>query len=128
MRQAGPGRGPGLSARLEALIQRLWFAPAPGSALQAVGAALTPLSWLTGRIATRRRARINERRRADRAQAQPDRPAVIIVGNLIAGGAGKTPLTLALASHLGSQGSVGAARPAPEPRNWYRPPLPRPTP
>ncbi len=104
MKQAGPGRGPGLSARLEALIQRLWFAPAPGSALQAVGAALTPLSWLTGRIATRRRARINERRRADQAQAQPDRPAVIIVGNLIAGGAGKTPLTLALASHLGSQG------------------------
>lgn len=72
-------------------LQRLWWQPrlAPLTAL------LAPLGWLVGAVAARRRA----------AAAGARRPAplpvpVIVVGNVIVGGAGKTPTVIALVALL----------------------------
>ena len=61
---------------------------------------LAPLSYLTGRIAGAKRGRINQRRRDNQQKDAPPDPIVIVIGNLVAGGAGKTPLTIALAAYL----------------------------
>ena len=74
----------------------MWFSDSPGPALSALRALLLPLSWLAGRIAERRRARI-------RALRPPPRP-VVVVGNLVTGGAGKTPLAIAIATGLAARG------------------------
>lgn len=87
---------PTLRRPLEALLQRLWYADDPGAALRALRAILWPLSALTGSVARRRRARL-------RALPPPPTP-VLVVGNLVAGGAGKTPLVAALASALAERG------------------------
>ena len=80
---------------------RLWFEPRPGPALSLLGLALRPLSWLAASIATRRRAAA----RALLAPIDPGRPIVIVVGNVLVGGTGKTPAVLALARHLGRHGA-----------------------
>ncbi|MCX7273206.1 MAG: tetraacyldisaccharide 4'-kinase [Burkholderiales bacterium] len=89
-----------LERRRTALEQRLlarWFpAMTPPGGTGSAGA-LWPLAWLTGFIAGRRRRQI---RRLDRAH----RPAVIVVGNLVVGGSGKTPLVAQIARHLSDQG------------------------
>ncbi len=96
-------------ARLEASLHRLWFdAPTTPARLLAVGL-LTPPAWLVGLVSRRRREQIEAARSADRRDFRPDpffaaRPVVIVIGNLVAGGAGKTPLTLAVAKHLQDQG------------------------
>jgi len=56
-----------------------------------------PLSWLTCAVARRR---IRARRTHDPRLAAP----VIVVGNLIAGGAGKTPIVIALVQALRARG------------------------
>ena len=94
-----------LRGRLEAWLLRVWFdspaAPAgPGDRLLAAVAApvALPLSWLVAAVARRRRARI-------RHQAPGDDPVpVVVVGNLVAGGAGKTPLAIAIALGLREHG------------------------
>jgi tetraacyldisaccharide 4'-kinase len=71
-----------------------WWDPAPGLA----AAALAPFGALYGIVAARRMAR-------------PGRPAavpVVCVGNLVAGGAGKTPTALALAALLQARGGTPA--------------------
>ena len=87
---------PTLRRCLESLLQRLWYADRPGTALRALRAGLAPLSALTGAIARRRRERL-------RALPAP-RPPLLVVGNLVAGGAGKTPLVAAIASALVGRG------------------------
>ncbi|RPH65082.1 MAG: tetraacyldisaccharide 4'-kinase [Burkholderiales bacterium] len=87
---------PTLRRRLESLLQRLWYADDPGFALRALRAVLSPLAALTGAVARHRRARI-------RALPAP-RPPLLVVGNLVAGGAGKTPLVAALATALAGRG------------------------
>jgi len=75
-------------------LNRIWYDGAAGAA------PLVPLSWLYGRIVGARRAAFaSGRRKASLA----DRP-VIIVGNLVAGGAGKTPMVAWLAWQLGALG------------------------
>ncbi len=58
--------------------------------------ALAPLALLTAHVATRARAQI--------ARLPPPAVPVVVVGNLIAGGAGKTPLVAALVDALATRG------------------------
>lgn len=80
---------------------RLWFdAPRTLTARIAwllAGVALSPLATLVAGVAKRRRLRID--RRSDRS-----RPAVVVIGNLVVGGAGKTPVVAALAAELRARG------------------------
>lgn len=62
--------------------------------------ALRPLSWLYGGLTALRRSLY---RQGLLASGHPGVP-VIVVGNVIAGGAGKTPVTLALVEHLRARG------------------------
>src|SRR5690606_22357268 len=87
---------PALRRHLESLLQRLWYATDPGLALRALRTGLAPLSALTAAVASRRRARL-------RTLPAP-RPPVVVVGNLVAGGAGKTPLVAAIATALAREG------------------------
>jgi tetraacyldisaccharide 4'-kinase len=85
-----------IRGRLETLVRRLWFDPLPGLALWLPGLALRSLCPVTRRLAGRNRAAI----RALPAPAVP----VLIVGNLVAGGSGKTPLVAALVAELSQRG------------------------
>lgn len=58
---------------------------------------LWPLSWLYGRLQARAMAQQKARARHPDAQ-------VIVIGNVVAGGAGKTPLTIAVVQHLLQRG------------------------
>jgi len=80
-----------MPAAFSRLLQRHWWRPA----LTPLTALLLPLSWAVGAVAARRRAHA-------RAQALP--VPVIVVGNVIVGGAGKTPTVIALAARLRAWG------------------------
>ncbi|HPU52294.1 MAG TPA: tetraacyldisaccharide 4'-kinase [Burkholderiaceae bacterium] len=72
-----------------------WFAPRPPDLIDRL--ILRPLSALVGPVARRRRQHVAR-------QSPAKRPAVIVVGNLVAGGAGKTPLAIELARALTERG------------------------
>jgi tetraacyldisaccharide 4'-kinase len=80
-----------MSAAFSRLLQRHWWRPA----LTPLTAALAPLGALVGAVAARRRAD---------AHAQPLPVPVIVVGNVIVGGAGKTPTVIALVALLRAWG------------------------
>jgi tetraacyldisaccharide 4'-kinase len=75
-------------------LQRAWLRRG------AAARALWPLSLLFGALATLRRAAY----RAGWLGSERLPVAVIVVGNVIAGGSGKTPLVMALVQHLLSRG------------------------
>lgn len=75
---------------MEALLARHWWR----RGLTLLTALLLPLAWLYGALA-RRAARVPARR--------APRP-VVVVGNLVAGGAGKTPTVIALVQALQAAG------------------------
>lgn len=79
-----------LGAALEALLQRHWWREHPSALSQA----LRPLAALYGGLA----------RHAARRPAQPVPVPVVVVGNLVAGGAGKTPTVIALVRALAARG------------------------
>jgi tetraacyldisaccharide 4'-kinase len=84
-----------LQARLVGWVQHEWEAPSLlGSLL------LRPLAWLYGALATLHRLPY------DWGLTTPARPPVplVVVGNLVAGGAGKTPTVLALVRQLRALG------------------------
>lgn len=82
--------------RLEQKIQTAWFQKNLAVFLWP----LVPLSWLFGIIAAlRRKAYANAWLKSGRLPVP-----VVVVGNLIAGGAGKTPLTLNLVAQLRAAG------------------------
>lgn len=85
-----------LRGATESLLRRLWYSPAPGPGLRLLRSVLAPLSALTAIVATRRRGRIAR-------LPAPARPT-IVVGNFVAGGAGKTPLVAALSDALARRG------------------------
>ena len=77
---------------LERALARMWWAPAP----TAWAHALRPLAWLYGRLAE---SRADSGRRL--ANARPALPVPVwVVGNVVVGGAGKTPVVLALIDAL----------------------------
>ncbi len=78
------GSRPGWAARLEALLQRHWWLAQPSALMRL----LWPLSLIYGVLA--RRSRLHTR--PQRGPAVP----VLVVGNLVVGGAGKTPALIAL--------------------------------
>jgi len=84
-RQAGPWAG---------LLQRAWLGRGP------LACALWPLSQLYGLLVALRLALY---RAGLRRSTHPGVP-VVVVGNLVAGGAGKTPAVMALVRHLQAAG------------------------
>ncbi len=103
---AGPGdpaasaAAPSAGAALEARLRRVWFGP--HGALDALASALLwPLGQLVAAVAGGRRRRIAQAKAAPR---ESWRPPVVVVGNLVVGGTGKTPLLIALADALAARG------------------------
>jgi tetraacyldisaccharide 4'-kinase len=93
---------------VEKLLLSIWFPTtgdrSPNGLLSALlGNLLVPLSWLTIPISRHRRNQISHLVRSDVAPG-PRRPVILVVGNLVAGGAGKTPASLAIARHLRDSG------------------------
>lgn len=84
-------RGPTLAARAEALLLRHWWRPRRSALVQV----LRPLSWLYRVLATWQRHRTPP-------QALP--VPVVVVGNFVVGGAGKTPVVIALVQALAAAG------------------------
>jgi len=82
------------SRRSADLLARLWRARGPGALL------LSPLAFVFAALARARRAAY----RAGWLSAERLPVPVVVVGNIIAGGAGKTPLTLWLAQRLRAAG------------------------
>ncbi len=82
-----------MPAAFARVLQRHWWRPR----LTPLTALLVPLAWVVGAVAARRRAG---------ARAQPLPVPVIVVGNVIVGGAGKTPTVIALVAQLRSWGRV----------------------
>lgn len=79
------------ASRLATALQRQWWRQRPGLAAQA----LRPLSWLYRALAA-----------AHRTLARPQHlpVPVLVVGNLVVGGAGKTPTVIALVQALRERG------------------------
>ena len=99
-RSAAPLPAASAGAALEARIRRIWFGPQRG--LDGLAAALLrPLGLLVGAVAGARRRRIAQ---AKAAPGRPHRPPVVVVGNLVVGGTGKTPLLIALVDALAARG------------------------
>ena len=97
VQRPGPRR---FRAALERRIRQLWFEPR-GSVDALIGLVLRPLGSLVGAVATYRREQIARDKLTPRASGEP---AVVIVGNLLVGGTGKTPLLIALAKSLIARG------------------------
>jgi tetraacyldisaccharide 4'-kinase len=72
-------------------LQRHWWQPAPGAWGPVLAAFLLPLSWIYDGL---------RRLPARRSRPGPLPVPVVIVGNLVVGGAGKTPVVLALVEQL----------------------------
>jgi tetraacyldisaccharide 4'-kinase len=81
-----------LGARAEALLARHWWRGTPSW----LAHALQPLAWLYGSLAARRRHQA--------AAALPVPVPVLVVGNFVVGGAGKTPTVIALVQALAAAG------------------------
>ena len=77
-------------------LTRAWYAPRA----TALANTLRPLSWLFGAVAASRRAAY----RNGWLRRVRLRVPVVVVGNLTAGGAGKTPLVIALVAALRARG------------------------
>ena len=87
---------PGSGWSLAAWLTALWARPAPGVAARL----LQPLSWLYGALAAGHRALYKLGLRQVRHAPRP----LLVVGNLVAGGAGKTPAVMAVVDLLRQQG------------------------
>jgi tetraacyldisaccharide 4'-kinase len=79
-----------------AALARAWYAAKPTPLAQT----LRPLAWLYGALAALRRAAY----RAGLARSVRVRVPVVVVGNITAGGSGKTPLVVALVLALAERG------------------------
>ncbi len=91
-----PGWPQRLRQRLEQRLQQSWALPRPDLRARQ----LQPLSWLYGLLAALHRTWALHGLRRPRHAPQP----LLVVGNLVAGGAGKTPTVLALLPRLRALG------------------------
>lgn len=91
-----PGAGTGLLMRhfLHHHLPRVWLSR------QGLARWLTPLSWLYGLMGWAHRQAYRSGWRKSTRLPVP----VVVVGNVVVGGAGKTPLTMAIVGHLQKQG------------------------
>jgi len=85
-----------VTQRLDERIVGHWYRPH----LTLLTAALTPFAWVFGGLARLRRAMYAARRSTASSLPVP----VIVIGNITVGGAGKTPLVIALAQALAARG------------------------
>lgn len=83
-----------LSTWLHQRLPEVWLGRGPAAW------ALRPVAYLYGALVAMRRLGY----RLGMSQAQRLPALVIVVGNVVAGGAGKTPMTMALVKHLMAQG------------------------
>ncbi|MGB7183972.1 MAG: tetraacyldisaccharide 4'-kinase, partial [Burkholderiaceae bacterium] len=95
-----------LAARIERVITNHWFAMQPNIIRRFINALLSPLCRLTARRSAHNRALIVKRKTS--AKNSPRHPVIVVVGNLVAGGAGKTPITIAISRFLIGQGKQTA--------------------
>lgn len=86
-----------IRAAFEVWLLARWFNPDPARADLLARLCLQPLARLTRLLAARKRLRIRHLR-------PETRPAIVVIGNLVAGGAGKTPLVAAIARALAARG------------------------
>lgn len=93
-RASGPQAPPPSSVAAELWLQDIWQSRGPAAW------ALWPLSLMYGALVALRRWLY---RRGWVRSEHPGRP-VIVVGNVIAGGAGKTPVVIALVKHMQARG------------------------
>lgn len=80
-----------MAGALASFLARRWWQPRP----DALARLLLPLAWVYGWL---------ERRARTRVQRQKLPVPVIVVGNLVVGGAGKTPAVIALVQALAARG------------------------
>lgn len=81
-----------LASRIERWLSRVWWTATPGFTARA----LSPLAWVYGALAARAKRRAGS--------PEPTPVPVIVVGNLVVGGAGKTPVVIALVQALQAAG------------------------
>ena len=87
-------------AALERWLLRIWYGGAT-TRDRSLALLLAPIALPLGQLVA---VLARSRRRQIRRQARDERPPVLIVGNLVAGGAGKTPTVIALARGLAARG------------------------
>ncbi|HEX4856272.1 MAG TPA: tetraacyldisaccharide 4'-kinase [Limnobacter sp.] len=87
----------GFRARLEASLLRIWYGNAQPGMIAGLLLSLLEIVYKSLWHATR------QSRKAENAR-KSTQPPVLVVGNLIAGGAGKTPVVMAVCRHLSSRG------------------------
>lgn len=92
----GSGPAPGLSTRLAGWLTAQWALPHPTPAMRL----LQPLAWLYRALATLHRALY----RSGLCRVQRAPVPLLVVGNLVTGGAGKTPTVMAVVDLLRAQG------------------------
>lgn len=87
---------------LERLVTRIWYTQSTSASLAAF--ILSPLSWLYFSISQKNKKKALEKLSLIKCITQPAKPKVIVIGNITAGGTGKTPFLIALTKALARQG------------------------
>lgn len=102
MRASAQEREPSGSWRggIEQHLQRLWFGE-PNGLIRLISLPLRLLGRIVSEVASQRRRAIAHDKAMPRS---PGTAAVVVIGNLLVGGTGKTPLLIALAGELTRRG------------------------
>ena len=108
--QKTEARATSFGARLEQAVLDAWFpVRQPDFGCKASDPAMDAIVWLLtrswfARLAAWLVADLAKKRRSQRRVERAQKPPVVVIGNLVVGGSGKTPLVIALARHLHARG------------------------